>query len=98
MDKNFQLKANQRSVVSVLKEHRSNKSYNSFLSRSVDRLLPYQFKIEHLSGARMALVDYIFCNPYQPARSISNFYREILVVTLSRIQTDANLIQKETPI
>ena len=90
----FSVITNQRALVSALKEHRSNKSYNNFLWRWEDRLSPYQFKTEHLSGARMGLVDYIFCNPYQPARSISKFIREILVVTLSQIQTDANLIQK----
>ena len=67
------------------KKHRSNKSYNSRLSRWVDRVLPYQFKIEHLPGAKMGLVDYISRNPYQPAKSISKYDEEFLVATLSGI-------------
>ena len=43
----------------------------------------------------MGLVDYISRNPYQPAKSISNYGEENLVATLSRIQTDAKLLQQE---
>ena len=58
-----------RAHLSILKDHRSNKSYNSRLSRWVGRLLPYQFKIEHLPGAKMGFVDYISHNPYHPAQN-----------------------------
>ena len=57
--------------------------------------LPYQFKIEHLQGAKMGLVDYISPNPYQPAKLISKYDEEILVATLSRIHTDAKLLQQK---
>ena len=79
----------------MLKEHRSNKSYNSRLSRCVDRLLAYQFKIEPLPGAKMGLVDYISRNPYQPAKSFSKNDEEFLVTTLSRIQADAKILQQK---
>ena len=75
--------------LSNLKEQRSNKSYNSRLSRWVDRLLPYQFKVEHLPGAKMGLVHYISRKPYQPAKSISK------VATLSSIHSDAKLLQQK---
>ena len=42
-----------RALHSILKENRSNKSYNSQLTRWIDRLLPFQFNIVHLSGAKM---------------------------------------------
>ena len=83
-----------RALLSILKEHRSNKSYKSRLSRWVERLLSYQFKIEHLPGAKMGLVDYIYRNPYQPAKSISKYDEEFLVAKLSRIHTDAKLLQQ----
>ena len=50
--KDFSIITDHRQLLSILKEHRSNKSYNSRLSRWVDRLLPYQFKLEHLRGAK----------------------------------------------
>ena len=42
-----------RALLSIMKENRSNKSYNSRLNRWIDRLLPFQFDIEHLAGAKM---------------------------------------------
>ena len=51
-----------------MKEHRSNKSYNSRLTRWIDRLLPFDFNIEHIPGAKMGLVDYISRQPNQKAK------------------------------
>ena len=84
-----------RALLSISKEHRSNKSYNSRLSRWVDRLLPYQFSIDYLPGAKMGLVDYISRNPYQPAKSVSKYDEEFLVATLSSIHSDAQLLQQK---
>ena len=93
--KEFYIITNHRALLSILKEHRSNKYYNSSLSRWVDRLLPYQFKIEHLPGAKMGLIDYISRNPYQPAKSISKYDEEFLVATLSSIHSNAKLLQQK---
>ena len=76
----------------VITNHRA---FNSRLARWVDRLLPYQFSIEHLPGAKMGLVDYISRNPYQPAKSVSKYDEEFLVATLSSIHTDAQLLQQK---
>ena len=96
--KKFSIITDRRALPSLLKAHRFNKYYNSRLSRWIDRLLPYQFKIEHLPGAKMVLVDYISRNSYQPAKSISKNDEEFLVSTVSRIQTDVNLIEEKTKI
>ena len=93
--KEFTIITDHRALLSILKEYRSNKSYNSRLSRWVDRLLPYQFSIEHLPGAKMGLVDYISRNPYQPAKSVSKNDVEFLVATLSSIHSDAQLPQQK---
>ena len=93
--KEFTVITDHRALLSILKEHRSNKSYNSRLSRWVDRLLPYQFSIEHLPGAKMGLVDYISRNPYQPAKSVSKYDEEFLVATLPSIHSDDQLLQRK---
>ena len=93
--KEFSIITDHRALLSILKEHRSNKSYNSRLLRWVDGLLLYQFKIEHLPGAKMGFVDYICRNPYQPAKRISQYDEKFLVTTLSRIHTDAKLLQQK---
>ena len=94
--KEFPIITDHRALLSILKEHRSNNSYNSLLSRWVDRLLPYQFKIGQLPGAKMGVVDYISRNPSQ--KSISKYDEELLVATLPRIHTDAKLLQQQKKI
>ena len=62
-----------RDLLSILKENRSNKSYNSRLARWIDRLLPFQFDIEPLLRAEMGLLDYISRDPNQKAKKVSAY-------------------------
>ena len=55
----------QRALLSIMRENKANKSYNSRLTRWVDRLLPFDFSIDHLLGSKMGLVDYISREPRQ---------------------------------
>ena len=66
--KNFTVVTDHRALLSILKEHRLNKSNNSRLFRWIDRLLPYNFTIEHMPGAKVGSVDYIFRNPFARAK------------------------------
>ena len=84
--KNFTVVTDHRALLSILKEHRSNKSYNSRLSRWIDRLHPYNFTIEHMPGAKMGLVDYISRNPYARAKTISTYDEHFVVATISKIR------------
>ena len=82
--KNFIVLTDHRALLSVLKSHRSNKSYNSRLTRWTDRLLPFDFNIEHIPGTRMGLIDYISRQPNQKAKSITQYDEEFMVATISR--------------
>ena len=81
----FTVITDNRALLSILKEHRSNKSYNSRLSRWIDQLLPYNFTIEHMPEAKMGLVDYISINPFARARKVSTYDEHFVVATLSKI-------------
>ena len=48
-----------------------------------------------MPSAKKGLVDYISRNLYQPAKINSKYDEEFLVATLSRIHTDAKLLQQE---
>ena len=61
--KQFTVITDHRALLSILIENRSNKSYNSCLSRCIDRLLLFQFDFEHLPEAKIGLVDYISRHP-----------------------------------
>ena len=84
--KNFTVLTDHRALLSVLKSHRSNKSYNSRLTRWIDRLLHFDFNIEHIPGTRMGLVDYISRQPNQKAKSVTQYDEEFMVATISRIR------------
>ena len=84
--KNFTVVTDHRALLSILKDHISNKSYNSRLSRWIDRLLPYNFTIEHMPGAKMGLVDYISRNPYARAKKVSTYDEHFVVATISKIR------------
>ena len=63
LGKEFVIATDHKALVSALDEHKSNKTYQSRLTRWVDRLLPYQFKVIHLPGKDMGIVDYLSRNP-----------------------------------
>ena len=72
-EKSFTIITDHRALLSIMKEYRSNKSYNSRLTHWVDRLSPFDFNIEHKRGAKMRLVDYISRQPHQKAK-VTNQY------------------------
>ena len=84
--KTFTVLTDHRALLSVLKTQRSNKSYNCRLTRWIDRLLPFEFIIEHIPGTRMGLVDYISRQPNQKAKSVTQHDEEFMVATISRIR------------
>ena len=75
--KSFTIITDHRALLSIMKEHRSNKSYNSRLTRSVDRLFPFDFHIEHIPGAKTGLVDYISRQPNQEAKLQTNMMKKL---------------------
>ena len=72
-----------------MREYRANKSYNSRLTRWVDRLLPLNFTIDNLPGSKMGLVDYISRDPQQKAVNISAYDEQFIVAELDVIQRSA---------
>ena len=84
--KSFTIITDHRALLSIMKEHRSNKSYNSRLTRWIDRLLPFDFNIEHIPGAKMGLVDYISRQPNQKAKVTNKYDEEFAVATITRMR------------
>ena len=72
-----------------MRQNRSNKSYNSRLTRWVDRLLPFDFSIDHLPGSKIGLVDYISRDPQHKAVNISTYDEQFLVAKLDVIKRGA---------
>ena len=79
-----------------MKEHRSNKSYNSRLTRWVDNFLPSDFNFEHIPGAKMGLVDYISRQTNQKAKVINKYDEEFAVATINCNRDAVASIYKNT--
>ena len=87
--KPFTVITDHRALLSIMRENRSNKSYNSRLTLWVDRLLPFDFSIDHLPGSKMGLVDYISRDPQQQAVNISAYDEHFIVAKLDVIKRSA---------
>ena len=48
----FTLQTDHRALLSALNENRGNKTYQSRLTRWIDRLLPFNFNLEHIPGEK----------------------------------------------
>ena len=93
MENIFTVITDHRALLSIMKEHRSNKPYNSRLTRWVDRLLPFQLDIERLPGVKMGLFDYISRHPSQKAKKVSAYDEEFIVAKLKLISTSINALE-----
>ena len=62
----FTLQTDHQALLSALKNNRGNKTYQSRLTRWVDRLLPFHFKVEHIAGKDMGFADYLSRYPNSP--------------------------------
>ena len=63
LGKEFVIVTDHKALTSALEGKRSNMTYQSRLTRWVDRLVPYQFKIVHIPGKDMGIVDYLSREP-----------------------------------
>ena len=82
----FVVQTDHRALLSVLKDNRANKTYQSRLTRWVDRLLPFNFTIEHIAGSKMGFVDLMSRSPKTQAPPISDIHNNFVVATISSIK------------
>ena len=87
--KPFTVITDNRALLSIMRENRAKKSHNSRLTRRVDRLLHFDFTIDHLPGSKMGLIDYISRHPQQKAVNISTYDEQFIVAKLDVIKHSA---------
>ena len=59
LGREFTIETDHKALTSALSENRANKTYQSRLTRCVDRSLTYQSEIVHIPGKDMDIVDYL---------------------------------------
>ena len=91
--KHFKVITDHRALLSIMKENRSNQSYNSTLTRWVDRLLPFQFDIKHVPGAEMVWLITFLESRLKKLKKVSAYDEEIIVAKLKLISKSINALE-----
>ena len=60
----FGVVSDHKTLQSVLKANKGNKTFSSRLTRWVDRLLPFDFSVIHAPGRTIGLADYLSRHPF----------------------------------
>ena len=82
LGKVFIITTDHKALTSALAGNKSNIAYQSRLTRWVDGLLPYQFKIIHIPGKYMGIVDYLSRDPYNDPWPESELDKKFVVATI----------------
>ena len=75
--KSFTIFTDHRALLSIMKEHWSNKFYNGRLTRWVECLLPFDFNIEHTPGAQMGWLTIFTANQIKKQKLQTNTMRNL---------------------
>ena len=74
----FVIFTDHKAIISALNETYGKKSYQSRLSRWADRLIPFDYEIEHVPSSSLGFVDYISRHPTFKA-PLPSSYDELFV-------------------
>ena len=78
----FELLTDHKALLSALRNNRANKTYQSRLVRWVDKLLPYDFTVNHLAGSEMGFTDYLSRNASGEPEPVSNYDEKFVVASI----------------
>ena len=93
----FEVVSDHKVLLTIPKDNRGNKTFPSRLTRWVDRLLPFQFKVVHAPGRTMGMADYLSRHPSETNSNDSKIKDEELWhnwFTVNEIQKMYLLFQK----
>ena len=65
---------------------KGNKTFFSRLTRWYDRLVPYDFKVEHRQGSKMGMADYLSRFPSAEAPETSHYDENFTVAKIRMIR------------
>ena len=82
----FQIVTDYKTLLSALSANHGNKTMHSRLTRWVNRLLPFNFKISHLPKKDMGFTDLLSRLPSGKALPISHYDDEFVVASIDKIQ------------
>ena len=81
----FEIVTDHKALLSALNANQSNKTMRSRLTRWVNRLLPFNFKIKHIPGKEMGFTDLLSRLPLGKELPTSHNDSEFVVATVQKI-------------
>ena len=88
LGKKFLIVTDHKALISLLNgNNRKNKTMFSRLTRWLDRLIPFDFQVEHKPGAKIGLADYLSRHPSKEATPISTYDNMFTVAKINLIRT-----------
>ena len=71
LGRKFQVVTDHKELVSLLNgNNKKNKTMFSRITRTLDRLIPFDFEVEHTPGAKIGLADYLSRHPNSEAEPV----------------------------
>ncbi len=82
--RDFEIRTDHRALLSALKTNRGNKTEYSRLVKWMDRLLPFNFNIEHIPGKSLGWAAYSSRHPFGEAKQASEYDEKYVIATIAR--------------
>ena len=84
----FLIVTDHKALVSLLNgNNKKNKTMFSRLTRWLDRLIPFDFQVEHKPGAKIGFADYLSRHPNLDAKPVSTYDFMFTVAKNSKIRS-----------
>ncbi len=79
----FEVITDHQALLSALPPNRGNKTFFSRLTRWVDKLLPYNFVVNHQSGEKIGLADYLSRHPTSAPDPVTEYDEEFVIARVA---------------
>ena len=94
----FLIVTDHKGLVSLLNgNNKKNKTMFSRLTRWLDRLIPFDFQVEHKPAAKIGFADYLSRHPSSDAKPVSTYDSMFTVAKISQLDSHSDLKRKNYP-
>ena len=93
----FQILTDHKAIVTALTENWGNKTYQSRLTRWADRMLPFEYTISHIAGAKIGMADYLSRSPKFEAPPTSKYDEQFVVKAIENFDEACRVINTPAP-
>ena len=99
LGRSFTVITDHKALTSLLNGNKKkNKTLFSRLTRWLDRLIPFDFVIEHKPGAKIGLADYLSRHPSEPLKPISQYDNLFTVAKIASIRKSVGFTNDLKPL